>query len=287
MRPIALVAGLVALVLAIALALGWWQRGASGPAPDRPLTAQATLDTRALSFGDPLSARVEVLVDPRLVDVTSVRVRPRFVPWRIVSSSAQRRPAVGTLLTYQYTLECLSPACLPGQTLAERRFLPAFVSYRSKAGRALRLRVDWPTYRVATRLTSPDIGDPTEHLDADTSLPPVSYRIAPGMLQALLAAVSALLVLAAAVLVYCALPRRRAAAEPDLPPIQRALLLVRASTANGYPAERRRALGGLARELRAEGRRDLAQAAVRLAWSSHPPSSEAASSFADRVEESL
>jgi hypothetical protein len=288
MRRIALVAALVALILAIALALGWWRQGGSGPVPERPLTARATLGTHALSFGDPLSARVEVLVDPRQVDPASVRVRPRFVPWRIVSSSTERRSAAGTLLTYRYTLECLSPACLPGRTLAERRFLRAFVSYRSKAGRAVRLPVDWPTYRVATRLTSPDIGDPTEHLDADTSLPPVSYRIAPGTFQALLAALSALFVLAAGVLVYCALPRRRAAAtEPELPPLEQALLLVRASTANGYPAERRKALGSLARALRAEGRRDLAQAAVRLAWSSHPPSSEAASAFADRVEESL
>jgi hypothetical protein len=288
MRRIALVAGLVAVALAIALALGWWQQGGSGPVPEQPLAATARLGTHALSFGDPLNARVEVLVDPRQVAVASVRVRPRFAPWRIVSSSAERHSAAGTLLTYRYTLECLSPACLPGRTLAERRFLPAFVSYRRASGRPARRSVDWPAYRVVTRLTSPDIGDPTEHLDADTSLPPVSYRIAPGTLQALLAAFSALLVLAAGVLVYYALPRRRAAAAgPDLPPLERALLLVRASTANGYPAERRKALGGLARALGAEGRGDLAQAAVRLAWSSHPPSSEAASAFADRVEESL
>jgi hypothetical protein len=288
MRRIALVAGLVAVALAIALALGWWQQGGSVPVPEQPLAATARLGTHALSFGDPLNARVEVLVDPQRVDVASVRVRPRFAPWRIVSSSGERHSAAGTLLTYRYTLECLSPACLPGRTLAERRFLPAFVSYRWGSGRPARRSVDWPTYRVVTRLTSPDIGDPTEHLDADTSLPPVSYRIAPGTLQALLAAFSALLVLAAGALVYYALPRRRAAAAgPDLLPLQRALLLVRASTANGYPAERRKALGGLARALRAEGRGDLAQAAVRLAWSSHPPSSEAASAFADRVEESL
>jgi hypothetical protein len=288
MRRIVLAAAIVVLLVAVALALGWWQRGSSGSPPERPLSATAILDTRALSFGDQLGARVEVLVDPRRVDVGSVRVRPRFAPWRVVSSAADRRSAAGTLLTYRYTLECLSPACLPGRTLAERRFLPALVVYRTSSGRSVRSAVEWPPYRVATRLTSPDIGDPTQHLEADTSLPPVSYRIAPGTLQALLAALSALLVLAAGVLMYRALPRRRAIVrDPDLPPLERALLLVRASTANGYPAERRRALGGLARALRADGRPDLAQAAVRLAWSSRPPSSEAASAFADRVEEAL
>jgi len=289
MRRIALVVGIAgvgAVALAIVLALGWSQHDESGRAPARPLTATTTLDTSALSFGDPLSARVQVLVDPRKVDVASVRVRPRFAPWRIVSSSTDRHSAAGTLLGYRYTLECLSAACLPGRTLAERQFLPAFVSYRTAAGRRARQLVDWPTYRVATRLTSADTGDPTEHLAADVSLPPVSYRISPGTLQALLAALSALLVLAAGTLVYFALPKRRAAG-PDLPPLERALRLVRASTANGYPAERRKALGGLARELSADGRRDLAQAAVRLAWSSQPPSPEAASAFADQVEESL
>jgi hypothetical protein len=287
MRRVALVGACVAVVLAIALALGWWQHDSSGPAPAQPAAATATLDTQALSFGDPLEARVDVLVDPRRVDLDSVRVRPRFAPWRVLSSTAERRSGAGTLLVYRYALECLSPACLPGRTLAERRFLPALLSYRVPTGRTVHRVVEWPTYRVVTRLTSPDIGDPTQHLSEDTSLPAVTYKIAPGTLQPLLAALSAILVLAAGLFVYATLPRRRVATGPELPPLEDALRLVRASTANGYPAERRKALGRLARELRADGRRDLAQAAVRLAWSSHPPTSEATSDFADRVEAAL
>jgi hypothetical protein len=289
MRRAVLAAGIVALALALALVLAWWHGRSSGPEPQQPLAATATLGTQALSFGDPLAARIEVLVDPRKVDVASLRVRPRFAPWRVLSAGRERRAGAGTLLVYRYELECLSPACLPGRTLAERRFLPALVSYRAaRSGRTVHRVVEWPTYRVATRLTSPDIGDPTEHLSADTSLPPVTYRIAPGTLQPLLAGVSGLLVLAAGLLVFAALPRRRAApAGPQLPPLEHALQLVRASTANGYPAERRRALGRLARVLRADGHRDLAQAAVLLAWSSHPPSSEATTAFADRVEAAL
>ena len=115
----------------------------------------------------------------------------------------------------------------------------------------------------------------------------MTYRIAPGTLQALLAALAALLVVAAGVLVWFTLPRRRRAKGPELPPLQRALQLVRASTSNGYPAERRQALGRLARELSADGQRDLAQAAVRLAWSAQPPSREATGDFADHVEAAL
>jgi hypothetical protein len=288
MRRIAVVGGIVAVAIAVVLALGWWQHGSSGPAPSQAVTAAATISTPALSFGDPLSARIDVLLDPRRVEPGTLRVRPRFAPWRVVSASRERRSGAGTLLVYRYTLECLSPACLPGRTLAERRFLPALVSYTGPSGRTVHRVVEWPPYRVATRLTSPDIGDPTQHLSADTSLPAVTYRISPGTLQPLLAGLAALLALAGGLLVFAALPRRRAPARgPDLPPLEYALSLVRASTANGYPAERRRALGRLARELRADGQPDLAQAAVRLAWSSHPPSREATTAFADHVEASL
>jgi hypothetical protein len=286
LRRAAIAVVVLAVALAVVLALGWF-RGGTGPEPTQPLSATTALGNPALSFGDALAARVEVLVDPKQVDVGSLRIRPRFAPWRIVSETTERHSGAGTLLLYRYTLDCLSQACLPGRTLAERRFLPVLISYRSPSGRTIHRAVEWPTYRVATRLTTPDIGDPTLHLSADTSLPPVTYRISPGTLQPLLAALAALLVLTAGVFVWFALPRRRRSSGPEPPPLQRALQLVRASTSNGYPAERRQALGRLARELRADGRRDLAHAAVRLAWSSAPPSREATSDFADRVEATL
>ena len=254
-RRVAIGAVVAAVVLAIVLALGWF-RGGSGPAPAQPLSATAALATPALSFGDPLAARVEVLADPKQVDVGSLRVRPRFAPWRIVSETRERQSGAGTLLVYHWTLECLSQACLPGRTLAERRFLPALISYRSPTGRTVRRVVQWPTYRVVTRLTSPDIGDPTQHLAADTSLPPVTYRIAPGTLQALLAALAALLVVAAgrARLVRAAAAetgeRSRTAAAPESAPTRPGEHVERlpgtsapGTRPTGARAERRRAAG--------------------------------------------
>ena len=286
MRRAVLGAGVVAVVVAVGLALGLWQRPHRS-LPSRPLAVTASLAPRTLSFADPLAARVDVLIDPRHVDPASVRIQPRFGSFRIVSSELRTRRAGGVLLSYRYSLECLVPACLPGRTLAERRFLPAFVSYRTPGGRAHRDPVDWPTYTVVSHLSTPDIGDPTTRLRADATLPGVSYRIAPGTLQALFAALAATLVLAATGLAALALPRRRTAAGPQLPPLRHALALVRASTANGYPAERRKALGRLARELRSEGQGELAQSAVRLAWSAAPPTAEATTELADEVEEAL
>jgi hypothetical protein len=285
-RRLALAAGAVAVAAAVGIALGWQQRSRPEP-PARPVTATASLSQRTLSFADPLTAHVDVLVDPRQVDPATVRLNARFGTWRIVSAGVRTRTAGGVLLSYHYSLECLVPGCLPGRTLAERRFLPALLSYRTAAGRLTRRAVDWPTYTVVSHLSTPDIGDPTTRLRADAPLPPVSYRIAPGTLQALLAALSALLVLAAAGLVVLALPRRGERRRPAVAPLEQALALVRASTTNGYPAERRKALGVLARALRAEGQRDLAQSAVRLAWSADPPTAHAANDFADHVEEAL
>ena len=161
-RRVAIGAVVAAVVLAVVLALGWF-RGGAGPAPTQPLSATAALATPALSFGDPLAARVEVLADAKEVDVGSLRVRPRFAPWRIVSETRERHSGAGTLLVYRWTLECLSQARLPGRTLAERRFLPALISYRRRPGGRRRV-VEWPTCRVVTRLTTPDIGDPTSTL---------------------------------------------------------------------------------------------------------------------------
>ena len=275
----------VAAAVALGSTLALWPHG-ERTWPKEPLSASAALAPRTFAFGDRLSARLDVLVDPRRVDPTSVRVRPRFGLFKVLAADLRTREAGGVLLSYRYTLECLVPGCLPGRTLAERRFLPTFVSYRT-AARPRRLSVEWPTYTVVTHLSTPDIGDPTTHLRADTQLPPIGYRLSPRTLQVLLAGLAAVLVLAAAGLVAVALPRRRAASGPRLPPLAQALALVRASTANGYPAERRRALGGLARELRVEGRRDLAGAAVRLAWSAEPPTAEAAAELADEVEAAL
>ncbi|HEV8099030.1 MAG TPA: hypothetical protein VGP56_07770, partial [Gaiellaceae bacterium] len=111
-RRVAIGVVVAAVVLAVVLALGWF-RGGSGPAPTQPLSASAALATPALSFGDPLAARMEVLADPKQVDVGSLRVRPRFAPWRIVSETRERHSGAGTLLVYRWTLECLSQACLP------------------------------------------------------------------------------------------------------------------------------------------------------------------------------
>jgi hypothetical protein len=285
------VAAAAAVVLLVGLAGGWWQEGGRAPRPSRPLVASTSLSPRALEFGDPLDARLELLVDPAVVDPTSIRVEPRFAPYRVRATAAEIRSAGrAELVSRSFALECLTPACVPERQQVERRFLPVVVSYRTVAGRAGTMAIDWPTVRLSSHLSDAERAAPAANLRVDAPLPPVSYRLEPAALRAgLVAGAGALAVLAAA---FAALGLRRPreaapAPEPELEPLARALLLVRASATNGFPAERRKALSRLARELGASGRSDLAHTAARLAWSAESPSADAAGTFAAHVEESL
>ncbi len=281
----ALLAG--AVVVVVGLAQGWWQGGAQ-VAPREALVETASLSARTLAFGDPVTARLDLLVDPGAVDPSSIRVAPRFSPYRIASTSVATRRSGAVLRSYSYALECLLPACVPTRA-GERRFLPARVSFRSRSGVRSTHAVEWPSYQISSRVTDADRRDPAGRLRFDPALPPPSYRIAPATLRALLTALSAALALAAAALGTLALrsrAERPAPAEHPLSPLERALRRVRESISNARPSERRKALGGLGRELRAVDRGDLATDAGRLAWSEDAPSPEAAGAFAARVEES-
>jgi hypothetical protein len=287
-RAVLALAAAGAVVLVIGLAHGWWRSTGHVPAPSRPLVATASLSTRSVRFGDPMSARLDLVVDPDKIDSATLHVKPRFSPYRVASSA--RRTTGGTLFSYRYALECLTPACVPARVQAELQFLPALVSYRTHAGRLTTRPVDWPSYESASRLSDADRLDPTGRLRTDASLPAVTYRIDPGTLQALLTAFGAVLVALAAAFTALAFRRRVQPVVdtgPQLAPLDRALMLVRASTANGFPEERRKALGLLARELQASGRGELAHDAVRLAWSAEAPSPDAAGAFASQVEAAL
>jgi len=281
----------VVAVLAVGATRSWWHGGTRATAPAKTLVATASLSATRLSFGDPLTARLDVTVDPARVDAASVRVRPRFSPYRIVTRERTERRSGAVLLSYRYELECLAPACVPQHNRTEHRFLPVLVSFRTPEGRAATRQVQWPAYLVTSRLTDAERAAPAQSLRSHVVVAAVSYRIDPGTLRAMLLALTVALVLAAAALVAVAFRRRRApkaAPEPDgLSPLARALRRVRASIASGRPDERRKALGQLGRALRGLDRGELADDSARLAWSALEPTPEATNAFAGRVESTV
>lgn len=274
-----------AFVLVLGLGLGWWTGTTAAHPPVRPFTATASLSAQAISFGDPLAARVDVLVDPALIDPASVSVHPRFGLYRIVGTARRATHAAGDLLSFRYALECLGPSCVPLRSRVQRRFSPALVSYRTRSGDDAARRVAWPSYQLASRVTAAARNAPATSLRFDAAAPPPTFRIAPGTLQALLTALAAALALATCVLAWLALrPATPGARRPSVSRLDQALQAVRASTDNGRPAERRKALGWLGRELRTVKRSDEADEARRLAWSATAPTARSAGDFAARVE---
>ena len=103
-----------------------------------------------------------------------------------------------------------------------------------------------------------------------------SYRLPPALLAAgLFAGAAALLVLPGLLLVREVRRRRpQPEAEPELPPLERALRVVEWSVEHGDAEERREALEALAFERDEAGDEERARAARELAWSPDEPAAE-------------
>jgi hypothetical protein len=287
------VAGAVvaALVVALVALMGRDDSGGEAPRLRGELVSTATsFEPRAHLFGEPVTARLDVVFDSIRIEPDSVKATPRFDPYTIASRSESRESFGGiTRLRTEYVLECLTRKCLaPKSGFLE---VPRTrVEYKPRALRdPLIASVDWPAVRTASRIGVKDL-EGLELLADVRDVPPVSYRVAPSTvtsvgygLAVLLGAAGLLLLgraLALPALAASVLARRRV----RLSPLQRALNLVRRSTERGERADSRRALERLAVELRQTKEPDLARTATQLAWRRRDPSGSTVEPLSDEVE---
>jgi hypothetical protein len=203
-------------------------------------------------------------------------VRTSFKPFEVIGDVDKRRRDVGnqTELTYAYTIRCDEFLCLPRGGRIPFRFAPARVGP---------LRVTWPSIEVATRINESEL-NAFRYRALLTPLPEPTYRIAPTALAATTFLGAGLLLVVAAFF-GLRIGRRvwaRRSLELNLPPVERALVLLR-WTRDGE--DRRRALELLAEALDEDQSPELARAARKLAWSDEPPSAEQAEELARRIEE--
>src|SRR5205823_6487070 len=121
--------------------------------------ARGTLSPRVLLFGDPLTARIDVLVDRHRIDPDLIRLQAPFPPFVPLSQTSSRRDRGDvTELRYTVTLQCLTIDCLP--PLAEKRYF-AFPStqvvYREPASSGSfvnEIPVRFPPVGLASRLSA-------------------------------------------------------------------------------------------------------------------------------------
>jgi hypothetical protein len=287
-------AGALLLVLLVGTGLGWWGGGTEGAAPAKRLVVRTSLEPRPTFFGDAVTARIDVQVDPGLVSADSIRVVPSFEPFVPAGSPQVTRSRSGRreIVSYRYTIQCHADECLPTPKKETRwahavALKPVVVTAES-GGQQLKASARWPKMTVMSRMQKGDIGSGEPSFRRPTTMPAASYRVAPGAAANVLTIVAALLgLLAIALLVrelLAYLERRRRRALVRLTPLEEALAYTRDAAHRPDPADRRRALELLARTLEREGVPDLAGTAGDVAWSEESPSSDSALELADRVE---
>lgn len=300
-RPAQLVLSVLALVLG-----GCGGDDSPAVLPDgRAIETVRTLDPTTHLFADDARARLDVIVDRRLLDPARVRVSANFEPYETVGGVARSRSDLGqyTRLRFDYTLRCLTADCIPVRLesiLGEQeegrgerrtfRFPPSQVRYDDPDDDlpSVLRSVSWPALTSVSRLSEAQADAEFPFRLSPTPLPALSYRVPPPIFTAGALVLGLGLVLVPALAAMRWWRRRRPVVEEapaaGLSPLERARALLIWSSERTSP-DRRRALSNYAAELsRADGN-GAADDALALAWSRPVPSADAVLSLAAPSEE--
>ena len=169
-----------ALVVALVALMGRDDSGRGAPTLRGELVSTATsFEPRAHLFGEPVTARLEVVFDATRIEPDSVKASPSFAPYTITSRTESRESFDGiTRVRTEFVLACLTRDCLAPRS----GFLQVprtKVEYKPSAlPEPLIASVDWPPVRTASRIGSNDL-EGLELLADVRDLPPLSYRVAP------------------------------------------------------------------------------------------------------------
>ncbi|MBA3844715.1 MAG: hypothetical protein H0X39_19205, partial [Actinobacteria bacterium] len=202
-------AALVAIsVIVVAVVVGvlgraWWQGNGGSYAPPRVLMHTTVTPTNSL-FGQILTARAQVVVDPRRVDPRTVDLTANLRPFHIRSESRRTHPGLGraVVVEFEYQLQCISSPCVPrghqGGATTVVQLHAALATFRAHDGRSRTVRAGWPPFGVQSRLTPDELAFSTPSLGSDRTPPPVTWAISPNTLGALALGAAVLLALGAA-----------------------------------------------------------------------------------------
>jgi hypothetical protein len=273
---------IAAAVAALVFALG--NRGAERvtlPTGEDGIAVRALLAPRGVLFGDPLVARLDVVVDRERLDPETIELDTQFVPYLVRRERRDRADYERfTRLRYRFELDCLETACVPDGIEKPIQFPQAIVRTEgTQVGEA-----EWPLFLIGARVRETGVAavNAREWRAAAVVRPP-TYRVGPTLMTALLVVLAlGLLGVATAALAVglraVSLKRRR-----RLSALERALVVLEQAHAAGIAEEQRLALDRLADELRATGAGDLAVSARRLAWAAETPGRDRTAELSDDV----
>jgi hypothetical protein len=294
---VAVVTLVCVLLLAVLFVPRWWHGSGGSYVPRRTLVRTEVTPPRSL-FGRVLTARAQVIVDPRVVDPASVQLDADLRPFNVreVSRRESDGPGAARTIEFAYQIQCLQRPCVPLEKTAGRirgaattnRLPLARLTARRVDGGKITRQVAWPTFGVQSRLTADEIAFSTPQAPTTFTPPKVTWGISPNVLGAASASLAVLFLLGAGWLVASVALRdtrrlRTARIPAHLSPIERALALAEHAAAHGEVDESRKALERLAAELRRRRAVEQAGDAERLAWSARGPSPETVAELADAV----
>jgi hypothetical protein len=288
-----LLAGGCVLVAAVAAVIAWqvWDSHEGPVLEQEPVAATALLVPEQHLFADAVRARLELVVDRKRVDPSTVDVGANFEPYRNLRPPLRTQEDSGPLtrIRYDYVLGCLRAACLPkGNGRVE---LPGTaLQFRVKGTPGLQTAtIEWPPISSAGRIDPKQLEQAALRAEL-RDLPPPTYRVSPLGVQLIALLLAVICFAGAAILALRFLPLDRLTAwlgrdrADRRSPLERALALVRESTGGERPDDGRRALERLAAELRNVRNPRLAGTASELAWSEPPPAESGVAPLSQDVE---
>lgn len=270
------------VVLAVALLRGGGAPNGEFALPSgAAIAVQATLSPREIYFGDSVLARVDVEVDRAQIDPDTVALEGAFAPYGPVTSVRRVRKDAARLsrVSFETTLRCLEARCLPERRDASIVRPRARIAYSAGTGKRA-LNVSWPPLVVAPRIDpgtvrSFSVEQLTNWRAQYVVPPPVSRRISPGWLEAVLGGVGAMLVLAGAgVFIHHLIGTPSIVVQwrtARLPPLERALRVLESPSLRPSSPARRRALDVIVVELGRDGAPAMALEARMMAWANADP----------------
>ena len=289
------IGGVVAAVILAALVglIAWnaWDKGGGPGLGEEPIVGTALLAPEQHLFGDPVDARVELIVDTERVDPDSVEIGANFEPYTQLRPVEVSRSEDGSItkLRYDYVLGCLVARCLPTGTGRVELGGVAVNYLRRGESEPDAATVEWVPIKAAGRIDPNELEQAALRSDL-RDLPPPSYSVSPRTVELIALVLAVLFAVGAVVLILRLLPLDRLATrlgarfDDKRSSLEQALALVRESSESGSPEEERRALERLAVELRRARNPELAEDASRLAWSSGQPVPAGVDPLSDEVE---
>jgi hypothetical protein len=282
-KQIARATFVVAVLALVGVLLLGRMSGTRSVAPPKLIAAHVSFSPPVVQFGDGVTAEVDVVFDRSALHTSYAQVQASFAPLAQLSAPRVKRTERGASDVLHYTVElsCLDQVCAGAHKVIQLR--DANVSAGGKT-----LSVAWPKLVVRGRVTAQDLKQDPPPLAGDASVPQPSYRLGPSLATTLLEVLAAVLALGGVALgghqaVLLARARRRRASHQTQ--LERALLLAREAGARA-PADRRRAVGLLARLLARRGEA-LAEPARDLAGSAPAPAPDDVEQLVAQIEREL